>query len=93
MYFSCNTSFASLPVFLPTILEAMGYEKIRAQGLSAPPYFAAFIVTILSVWIADKTQQRAFMIMGLSLMGSVGYVILATATNSVGARYFATFVS
>lgn len=46
MYFSCNVSFASLPVFLPTILEEMGFSSINAQGLTAPPYFLAFLVTI-----------------------------------------------
>ncbi len=32
MYFSCNVSFASLPVFLPAILTSMGYSSINAQG-------------------------------------------------------------
>jgi hypothetical protein len=39
MYFSCNVSFSSLPVFLPTIINEMGFSPINAQGLSAPPYF------------------------------------------------------
>lgn len=46
MYFSCNVSFASLPVFLPTILDEMGFTSVTAQGLTAPPYFLAFLVTI-----------------------------------------------
>lgn len=46
MYFSCNVSFSSLPVFLPTIVEDMGFTRVSAQGLSAPPYFLAFLVTI-----------------------------------------------
>ncbi|TQS31959.1 hypothetical protein Golomagni_07744, partial [Golovinomyces magnicellulatus] len=43
MYFSCNVSFASLPVFLPTILNDMGFSGLEAQGLSAPPYFLSFL--------------------------------------------------
>ncbi|KFZ15513.1 hypothetical protein V502_05559 [Pseudogymnoascus sp. VKM F-4520 (FW-2644)] len=92
MYFSCNVSFSSLPVFLPTILEGMGYKSINAQGLSAPPYFLSFLVCILSTWIADKTQQRGLMIIGLSLIGGTGYIILATVT-STGARYFAIYLA
>ena len=46
MYFSCNVSFSSLPVFLPTIVQEMGFTSVTAQGLSAPPYFVAFLVTI-----------------------------------------------
>ncbi|KFY73645.1 hypothetical protein V499_06297 [Pseudogymnoascus sp. VKM F-103] len=92
MYFSCNVSFSSLPVFLPTILEGMGYKSINAQGLSAPPYFLSFLVLISSTWIADKTQQRGLMIIGLSVIGGTGYIILATVT-STGVRYFAIFLA
>ncbi|KAI4715808.1 MFS general substrate transporter [Aureobasidium sp. EXF-10727] len=92
MYFSCNVSFSSLPVFLPTILEEMGFESITAQGLSAPPYFLSFLVTIGSAWIADKTQQRGLTIIILSIIGGVGYIMLAT-TSSTGPRYAGVFLA
>ncbi|XXG95404.1 hypothetical protein Hte_001666 [Hypoxylon texense] len=92
MYFSCNVSFSSLPVFLPTILQNMGFTAINAQGLSAPPYFLSFIMCILTTWIADKTRQRGLMIIGLSLVAGVGYVLLATC-HSVGVRYFGVFLA
>ncbi|CZT51835.1 related to nicotinamide mononucleotide permease [Rhynchosporium secalis] len=82
MYFSCNVSFASLPVFLPTILREMGFTKIHAQGLSAPPYFLAFLVVIATTYYADKTSQRGLTIMGLSLIGAIGYIMLATASTT-----------
>lgn len=94
MYFSCNVSFSSLPVFLPTIIKNMGYSSIDAQGMSAPPYFLAFIVCIVSTWIADRTRQRGLMIAGLSLVGGVGYVILVCGPSvSVGVRYFGVFLA
>jgi retrograde regulation protein 2 len=92
MYFSCNVSFSSLPVFLPTILESMGFTSINAQGLTAPPYFASFLVTIATTWIADRLQQRGLMIAFLSLVGAVGYVLLATCT-SVSVRYAGVFLA
>ncbi|GAB1202965.1 hypothetical protein APSETT445_001589 [Aspergillus pseudonomiae] len=92
MYFSCNVSFSSLPVFLPTILKDMGFTSINAQGLTAPPYFASFLVTIATTWIADRLQQRGLMLMVLSLIGAIGYVLLATCT-SVGARYAGVFLA
>ncbi|KAI2636770.1 major facilitator superfamily domain-containing protein [Xylaria nigripes] len=92
MYFSCNVSFSSLPVFLPIILENMGFTAINAQGLSAPPYLLAFFVCIGTTWIADKTRQRGYMIIGLSLIGGIGYILLATC-KSVGVRYFAVFLA
>lgn len=92
MYFSANVSYASLPLYLPTILEQMGFSSINAQGLSAPPYFVAFLSAIITTYVADKTSQRAFMLMTTSAVGGVGYVVLATV-KTVGIRYFATFLA
>ncbi|RYC56605.1 hypothetical protein CHU98_g9603 [Xylaria longipes] len=76
MYFSCN----------------VGFTAVNAQGLSAPPYFLAFIVCVTTTWVADRTQQRGAMLVGLSLVGGVGYILLATC-KSVGVRYFAVFLA
>ncbi|ESZ98731.1 hypothetical protein SBOR_0969 [Sclerotinia borealis F-4128] len=92
MYFSCNVSFASLPVFLPTILAAMGFSNINAQGLSAPPYFLAFLVVILTTWLADKYSQRGYTILVLSLIGAAGYIMLAVS-SSTGVRYAGVFLA
>ncbi|KAH9886567.1 MFS transporter-like protein [Xylariomycetidae sp. FL2044] len=92
MYFSCNVSFSSLPVFLPSILENMGFTAIKAQGLSAPPYFLSFVICIVTTYIADRTQQRALVIACLSLVAGVGYLLLATR-QPLGVRYFGVFLA
>ena len=92
MYFSANVSYASLPVYLPTILKKMGYSSINAQGLSAPPYFSAFLFALITTYVADRTQQRGWMLVGTAGVGSIGYIILASDLT-VGVRYFATFVA
>ncbi|EFX01484.1 major facilitator superfamily transporter [Grosmannia clavigera kw1407] len=92
MYFSCNVSFASLPVFLPTILTTMGYSKINAQGLTAPPYFLSFLVCIGSTFLADRLRQRGLVIVVLSIMGGIGYLLLATV-HTVGVRYLGVFLA
>jgi MFS family permease len=92
MYFSCNVSYSSLPVFLPTILNQMGFTAIDAQGLTAPPFFASFLMTITTTWMADRFKQRGLMIAALSAMGGLGYVLLA-ACSSVGVRYLGVFLA
>lgn len=93
MYFSCNVAFASLPVFLPAILAGMGFESVNAQGLTAPPYFLAFCVCILSTWAGGRARHiRGFLIGGLSLLGCAGYVMLA-ASESVSVRYAGVFLA
>ncbi|CAI7578729.1 unnamed protein product [Penicillium bialowiezense] len=74
------------------ITAEMGFTAINAQGLTAPPFFASFLATIASTWVADRTQQRGLTIIGLSVVGGVGYILCATCT-SVGARYFGVFLA
>ncbi|OAQ62877.1 MFS transporter [Pochonia chlamydosporia 170] len=92
MYFAGNVSYASLPVYLPSILNAMGYSSINAQGLSAPPYFIAFLFALITTYVADRTQQRGLMLICTSLVGGIGYILLATV-QTVGVRYFAVFLA
>ncbi|KAH8648684.1 major facilitator superfamily domain-containing protein [Xylariales sp. PMI_506] len=92
MYFCGNVSYSSLPVFLPTILEDMGYTAINAQGLSAPPSFVAFLFALITTWVADRSQQRCLVLITTCTIGGIGYIILATV-DSVGVRYFATFLA
>jgi len=92
MYFAANVSYSSLPAYLPTILKDMGYTNVNAQGLSAPAYFSAFLFALLTTWLADRTQQRGFVLMATSIVGGIGYVVLATV-KTVGVRYFATFLA
>lgn len=70
----------------------MGFNAIDSQGLTAPPFFVSFLVTIFSTWAADKTQQRGYTIIVLTTVGGIGYILLATA-SAVGVRYFGTFLA
>ncbi|GAA5835461.1 hypothetical protein JCM11251_005240 [Rhodosporidiobolus azoricus] len=91
VYFSCNVSYSSLPVFLPTILADMGFSSIRAQGLSAPPYLASFLVIITCCYLSDRIGDRSIFMIPLALIGGIGYIILATV-ESTGVRYFAIYL-
>ncbi|KAI8716773.1 hypothetical protein NCS52_00971700 [Fusarium sp. LHS14.1] len=89
IHFCCNYSFAGLANFLPTIVQALGYSSIKAQGLTAPPYAAAFILCIAAAFFSDKFGHRGFVIAGCSAMAGVGYLLLAIVedTNRMNIRY------
>ena len=70
----------------------MGFTAVDAQGLSAPPYFVSFLVTISSTFIADRIQQRGLTIIIVSITGGIGYILLASCT-SVGPKYFGVFLA
>ena len=92
MYFATNVSYASLPVFLPTILHGFGFSAIDSQGLTAPPFFLAFLAAVTTTFIADRTQQRGLVLMCTSAVGGIGYIVLATC-ETTGVRYFAVYLA
>ncbi|KAL8833796.1 MAG: hypothetical protein Q9170_004089 [Blastenia crenularia] len=79
MFCSCNVAFSSLPVFLPTIIEAMGYSALKSQALSAPPYLLAFVVVLLTAFYSDKYQNRSLFICFHALLAASGYAIIVLA--------------
>ncbi|GKT92887.1 LOW QUALITY PROTEIN: major facilitator superfamily transporter [Colletotrichum tofieldiae] len=79
MFFLTNMAYSSLPVFLPQILMEMGHSRLESQGLSAPPYFLAFLAVILTAHLSDRTQNRSVPIMLHALASAGGYAALAFA--------------
>ncbi|KAF2176145.1 MFS general substrate transporter [Zopfia rhizophila CBS 207.26] len=80
--FCCNYSFAGLANFLPTIVQALGYSSINAQGLTAPPYAAGFCLCIAAAFFSDKFGHQRYIIAYYSAMEGIGYLLLATIKDS-----------
>lgn len=90
--FCFNSSFNSLPAFLPTIIEEIGIGgKLTSQGLVAPPNLLAFIVCVVMSIASDRLGMRGPFICGLSFVGGIGYLLLSLVETS-GVRYFCTFL-
>ncbi|KAL5355720.1 putative MFS transporter [Aspergillus floccosus] len=77
MFFSCNVAFSSMPVFLPTIIEDMGYSSLSAQALSAPPYLVAFIVVLVTAYASDRNRTRSPYLIAHALISSLAYLTIA----------------
>ncbi|KAF2451336.1 MFS general substrate transporter [Karstenula rhodostoma CBS 690.94] len=95
MFFSANVAFASLPVFLPTILHEMGHTALTAQALTAPPYLFAFVVVLLTAYLSDRHHSRAWYIILHALLAAAGYATLALCglftANLPTLRYLSLF--
>lgn len=93
IHFCFNYSFASLSNFLPTIVSNLGYTSINAQGLSAPPYFGAFMCCVIGAFISDRWGKRGPLIAFFGAVGLLGYLLLLLVKKevSVGARYAGVF--
>ncbi|KAL0930056.1 major facilitator superfamily transporter [Colletotrichum truncatum] len=89
--FCLNTAFGSLPAYLPTILQSMGYTSLNAQGFSACPYLSAYVVCVTASFLSDRFRTRGIFVVLFCCVGAAGYVLLAIV-HTTGVRYFATFL-
>lgn len=80
IFFFANVSFASLPIFLPTIIHIqLGYTSTTAQALSIPPYLLAFALLITTSHLSDYYKSRSIPLLILTFFATLGYFLLFSA--------------
>lgn len=88
-----QVSFASLPLFVPTIIAEIGvFSRLESNGLSAPPYLFCFFVILAVNFTADKVRIRGPFISGFAFVAAVGFILLAT-TTAPATRYLGVFLA
>lgn len=93
MYFGCNVSFASLPLFVPTIIAEIGtFSRIQANGLSAPPYLLTFILIVIIAFVSDRVQMRGPFVVVFGIVSAIGFLLLAT-TEAAVPRYLGVYLA
>ncbi|KAK5173423.1 uncharacterized protein LTR77_002104 [Saxophila tyrrhenica] len=92
VYMGCDGPLYAFSLFLPTIIEDLGYESsTTANLLSVPPYAAAAILTITIGWYADRTRLRGWCNICVSVLGIIGFSMLLGSTDP-GVKYAGTFL-
>jgi cyanate permease len=91
IYSGCDGCLYAFSLFIPTIINEMGYTSTQAQLLSVPPYAVAAIFTIFIGSVADRTRQRGLCNIFVSAFGIVGFAMLISV-KSPGVRYAGTFL-
>lgn len=81
----------SYSLFLPSIIEGLGYSNVTAQLFTVPPNFLAFLVVIVTSFISDKIKMRGPLILAGFTIAAVGY-IMQLASSLPGVRYGGTFL-
>lgn len=90
----CTTTPAyALNFFLPTILrQRLNFSLVKAQCLTAPPYFATILLTIITATLSDHYQLRSPFIVFHAALSMVGLILLYCDKLSSGVHYFAVFL-
>lgn len=92
MNFCNNVSFASLPLFLPTIISEMGsFTEVESNGVTAPPYVLCFVMIIVTSVLSDKLRMRGPFCALFAIIAAIGFILLGT-TEGVGPRYLGSFL-
>lgn len=87
---TCGSLYA-FSLFVPTILQEMGYTSTEAQLLSVPPYAVAAVVTVFIGGLADRTRQRGLCNIIISFIGIAGFIMLI-GSKSPSVKYAGTFL-
>jgi predicted MFS family arabinose efflux permease len=77
--------------FFPSIVNTLGYGQIETLLLTAPVWFATFLVSLFVTWTSGKTGDRSIHIICLMLVSAIGNAIVVSTTKT-GPRFFAMFL-
>jgi MFS family permease len=91
IYMGVDGSLYAFSLFVPSIINQLGYTSTKANLLSVPPYFVAAILTVTVGWYADKTNRRGLINIVVSILGIVGFAMLL-GSNTAGVKYAGTFL-
>lgn len=91
VFISISVPFSSISLFTPTIVTGLGYEGLKAQLFTVPPYAIAFLVTIVVAWQSEKRGMRAYgscaslTIAGLAFLvqGTISFLLLSHGWHSL----------
>ncbi|WWC64478.1 uncharacterized protein I303_107088 [Kwoniella dejecticola CBS 10117] len=83
-----NYIAASVTNFFPVVVNTLGFNRTITLAITCPPYILCCIAVVVNGWHSDKKNERALHIICPFIFTVIGNVI-AVATTSVPARYFA----
>ncbi|RUS34286.1 major facilitator superfamily domain-containing protein [Jimgerdemannia flammicorona] len=88
MFFAINVNASTISVFLPTLINALGYQAFQAQAMSSLPALCGFIGQLLSSPLS-KYFARSWLLLSYSFIGVIGFVILIIVEDDAPVLFFA----
>lgn len=81
----------SFPIFLPTIINGLGYSSTDAQLLSVAPNATGCVFTLAICYLSDRLGVRGPFILAGSTVAIIGYAMVF-ALKTPAAQYAGTVV-
>ncbi|KAG5977394.1 hypothetical protein E4U55_006849 [Claviceps digitariae] len=80
---------SSIALFLPGIIEDLGFKGVSAKLMGIPPHIVASCFVLGGGFAADRHEQRGIYIIMFCIIGMIGFLILGL-TGSFVVEYVAT---
>ena len=90
-FFCINITVQGLSVFMPTILNELGWTATTAQYYTVPVYVAASAIAIAVSFVSDKTRMRGVWLAAFTLLGITGFSMLRWGSGN-GLKYGAVYL-
>ena len=90
-YLAILTALYSFGLFIPTIVEGLGYSAVRAQLFTVPPYAVAAVLTVIAAYLSDRIPSRGPIMLCFLPLSIAGYAIIRTTTHD-HVKYGALFL-
>ncbi|KAG5995482.1 hypothetical protein E4U43_003019 [Claviceps pusilla] len=81
---------SSIALFLPGIIEDLGFEDAQAKLMGIPPHIVASCFVLGGGFAADRHEQRGIYIIAFCIVGMIGFLMLGI-TESFVVEYMAVF--
>ncbi|TEA15037.1 MFS transporter prlL [Colletotrichum sidae] len=83
----------TIATFTPIIVATFGYDNVRAQLMTAPPYCVAFVMVFVVGYASDRLKSCSGLLVVCSVVAAVGDLLLAVLPHTAAnARYGAIFL-
>jgi len=92
VYMGADMPLYAFSLFLPTIINQLGFTATPANLLTVPVYVFACMVTCGVGFLADRWERRGYFNIGLLCLGAAGYIILVASRNAA-LSYFAVYLA
>ncbi|PAV19725.1 MFS general substrate transporter [Pyrrhoderma noxium] len=92
LYTGANGPLYGFALFLPSIINQLGFQATPANLLTVPVYVVACIFTCAIGFMADRLGRRGYFTIGCFSLGIAAYLILIFS-RSAALSYFAVYMA
>ncbi|KAK5163761.1 uncharacterized protein LTR77_010434 [Saxophila tyrrhenica] len=87
-YLTDCVPLGSLTFFTPTIVTGLGFDSIKAQLMTVPPWVLGYFVSLFLGWSADRHNARGLHIFISSMLGGIGWVVAGSLPEDAYAQRY-----